>query len=334
MSTVLLTGWSGTLGQVLARRLMQAGYTVRAAVRRLPEPQEQADPCPEWVRWPGANGLTALCAGCDMVIHAAAETRQHLRHLDDYLPVNAELSEALLIAAEEAGVSTFVFISTTNTLPWDQAPPGSSLCFPFNRSPYAQSKAEAERRLMQRRSKIRLLFIHPGFILSESAGARSSGQLLHWLASGGIKPCPPGGKPFVQVDDVAEACLRAMAAGRHGEHFLAVAENLSYRAFFQRYRSVRNKAFLILPLPAWVWRTAGCIGEMLHRLGFRTAVNKTNMEILCTRNYYAEASAQTAVRLGMIWQPVLSFSVNPASGGGAVAAKNVPCGAAQHHGKD
>ncbi|MGW6571548.1 SDR family oxidoreductase [Streptomyces sp. NPDC054945] len=66
MSTILVTGGTGTLGALVVDRLRDAGHEVRALSRHAPEyPVDLAD----------GSGLDAATAGAEVVVHCASNTR-------------------------------------------------------------------------------------------------------------------------------------------------------------------------------------------------------------------------------------------------------------------
>jgi len=116
MVRVLVTGATGTLGSALRPRLLAAGHTVRAASRSPPtsspgssgvseEPGRAGDV--EWVELDLLEGVGIETAvqDADVVVHAATAPT------GDSEAVDVEGTERLLDAAEQAGVSNFVYPS-------------------------------------------------------------------------------------------------------------------------------------------------------------------------------------------------------------------------------
>lgn len=111
MTTTLLTGATGTLGTELRPRLRTAGHEVRAASRDPPD-DETAD---EWVAMDliEGTGVEAAVGDVDVVVHAASAPR------GDTEAVDVRGTERLLDAAEDAGVSNFLYVSIVGV---DQIP--------------------------------------------------------------------------------------------------------------------------------------------------------------------------------------------------------------------
>ncbi|MET8825453.1 NAD(P)H-binding protein [Streptomyces sp. NPDC004610] len=93
MSTILVTGGTGTLGRLVAERLRAAGHEVRILSRH-------AQPYAVDLREGGA-GLDAAVAGADTVVHCASSPRGG----------DEKAAEQLIAAARRAGVGHLVYIS-------------------------------------------------------------------------------------------------------------------------------------------------------------------------------------------------------------------------------
>ncbi len=102
MTRTLLTGASGTLGTALQPRLRDASHEVRAASRSPP-----TDANADWVELDLADGtgVEAAVERVDVVIHAASAPQ------GDTEAVDVEGTRRLLAAAEDAGVSNFLYVS-------------------------------------------------------------------------------------------------------------------------------------------------------------------------------------------------------------------------------
>ena len=104
MTTVLITGASGTLGRSLLSQPAAEVHSIRALSRA--ETVDDRSPI-EWRRGDLATGvgLDSAMAGVDTVIHAASSPRQDTERID------VEGTERLVGAARRAGVRHFVFVS-------------------------------------------------------------------------------------------------------------------------------------------------------------------------------------------------------------------------------
>jgi uncharacterized protein YbjT (DUF2867 family) len=105
---VLVTGAGGFLGRAVARRLNEAGHAVVALVH------ENAAGIDGVEQRSGdivnLDAMTQAVAGCDAVMHCAAQVTPFGR-IDDYYDINVRGTDNLLAACEIAGVRKLVFTS-------------------------------------------------------------------------------------------------------------------------------------------------------------------------------------------------------------------------------
>lgn len=109
--TVLLTGATGRIGRVVLTDLLDRGYRVRATTsRELPEDTDGVD----WRRFDfieaAERDFDGLVAGCDAVLHLAAE----IGRMEVMPKVNTEATRLLVGAGERAGVAAFCYTSTVS----------------------------------------------------------------------------------------------------------------------------------------------------------------------------------------------------------------------------
>lgn len=154
MTTILLTGANGFIGQNLGAYLIKRGHQVIATTRRS---EVDFDYTPLRIEKVGVidtkTDWMAALEGVDVIIHLAA--RVHIMRekatdpLSEFRQMNVEGTMRLAQQAVETGVKRFIYLSSigvngksTTTHPFredDQAAP---------EDPYAQSKWEAEQQLL------------------------------------------------------------------------------------------------------------------------------------------------------------------------------------------
>jgi choline dehydrogenase-like flavoprotein/nucleoside-diphosphate-sugar epimerase len=109
--TVLVTGATGRIGQVVVEDLIGRGYRARATTSRAALPANAEDSSILWRRMDlraASAGLDDLVTGCSAVVHLAAE----MTNPDHMQTVNVDGTRALAEAAERAGVRAFVYASS------------------------------------------------------------------------------------------------------------------------------------------------------------------------------------------------------------------------------
>jgi UDP-4-keto-D-FucNAc 4-reductase len=194
MGTVLVTGASGFIGTVTCDALRQAGWNVLGTVRERADHQGLiavgdigAMTVADWL---------PLMVGVEVIIHLAG--RAHVlketmaNPLTEFLRVNTEGTRRLMLAAEQAGVRRFVFVSSIGVngdVSGEKGFTEDSLVNPHK--PYAVSKYEAELllRSMAAQSGMELVLVRPPLVY----GAEVKGNFakLQKLVAKGI-PLPVG----------------------------------------------------------------------------------------------------------------------------------------------
>lgn len=140
---VLVTGASGFLGRAVATEILSAGHEVRTLQRR-PSRVEGATDVAGSVTDPDA--VARAVDGVDGIVHLAAKVSLAGRP-EDFHAVNVEGTRSLLDAAERAGASRFVHVSSPSVAHAGSALAGvgAEPASPAHaQGYYARTKAEAE----------------------------------------------------------------------------------------------------------------------------------------------------------------------------------------------
>lgn len=248
MSTVLVTGGSGFVGNHVILQLLNAGHSVRTTIRSTAKKEnvrkilaESDVDSEQQISFFVASlerdeGWADAVQGCEFVIHVASPLPLAAPKNEDEVIIPARDGVLrVLRAARDAGVKRVVFTSSCGAIYYG-LPPQTT---PFDEmswsnldgemSAYVKSKVIAERAawdfIAQEGGALELSVINPAGIFGPLLvpGISSSPELIKRLLKGGI------GNPqiyfgVVDVRDVADLHLRAMThPAAKGERFIAVS---------------------------------------------------------------------------------------------------------------
>ncbi|MER7251093.1 NAD-dependent epimerase/dehydratase family protein [Kribbella sp. NPDC000426] len=244
---ILVTGGSGYLGTHLIARLLRDGQDVRTTVRSTARNAELRAA----VRRGGADdagleiatadlmsddGWSAAVAGCAEVHHVASPIPFTQPEDPDELIVPArEGTLRVLRAASDAGARRVVLTSSFAAVGYTPKPSAEFTEDDWTDpdtpglAPYPRSKAIAERAAweLMRGAGTELVVVNPTGIFGPTltADLRSSTQLIKLMLDGTMTVAPRARFGVVDVRDVADLHVRAMAApDAAGKRFLAVAD--------------------------------------------------------------------------------------------------------------
>lgn len=303
MSKVLITGANGLLATNIIIELLNKNYLVRGLLRsriKYKGPNHENLELTESDITDQASLNNAL-NGCDYVIHVAALTAHDISDYSPYRKVNVEASEMLLKEAIAKSIKKFVYVSSANAFGFgNYLHPGSenqSIKPPFSKSNYAISKLEGQRRILKYKEQIPVSVVNPTFMIGPYDSKPSSGRIILMGYDKRIVFCPPGGKNFVNVTDVATGTVAALETGTNGEAYLLAGENLTYKQFFRKISEVTEQTPLIVQIPCPFLLAAGILGNILRIFGLKTQLSLTNMKMLCVNNFYSNNKARKELNL-------------------------------------
>ncbi len=301
---ILVTGANSLLGTNLLVELLQRDFEVKAMVRakrKLLVSAPEMEVCVGDITDEVAV-MNAVC-GCDVVIHVAANTSQSFVPYRAYETVNVTGTIHVVKAASRCKVKRIILVSSANAFAYGSlAAPGTEahpIKYPFSRAGYAYSKFMAQHYVLNHLAEItpEVIVVNPTFMLGKYDGKPSSGEIIlrgyqkKWIF------CPPGGKNFVHVKDVATAICCAIQSGVPGQCYLLSGENMSYKAFYQKLVATTGQKSKIIVLPKGLLLLVGLIGSLLAKAGVSTPVHYINMRILCVKNYYSNSKARSVLNL-------------------------------------
>ncbi len=243
---VFVTGATGFVGSHVAQELSRHGADLRILIRSSSKLANLEGIPAETVVGDllQADALGSALAGCDAVMHVAADYRLWVTDPEKMHATNVIGTRELLRLAREQGVPRVVYTSSVATMGFfsdgrlcDEATPVSLANMIGH---YKRSKYQAEQEAV--------------------AAARAGQQVIILnpttpIGSGDIKPTPTGriivdflkrkfpaymdtGLNLVDVDEVARTHVKALTAGQPGERYILGGENLTLKQLLDKMSAI------------------------------------------------------------------------------------------------
>jgi len=261
MKLVTIYGGSGFLGRHIARRMAQAGWRVRVAVRR---PAEAG-----FVRTYGSVGQVepVLCnirdddsvalamAGADAVVNTVGILAERGRN--SFEAVQHDGPDRIARLAAAAGIARVVHVSAI----------GADA---DGDSDYARTKALGEAAVLAHVPGA--VILRPSIMFG--AGDSFFNRFAGMTRFGPILPIVGGDTLFqpVHVDDVAQAAQKALLGQvAAGTYELGGPDTESLRALMQRMLGVIRRRRLILNIPFWAARIKAAVFEFFGKISLGLA---------------------------------------------------------------
>jgi dihydroflavonol-4-reductase len=234
---VLVTGATGFVGSAVARKLVLAGFQVRALVRpgspRFHLDGLGLDFAEGDIR--DASSLRRAMSGVRYLFHVAADYRLWARDRSEIFAANVGGTRNVMQEAMHAGVERVVYTSSVATLALrsDGAPADESVQLSEEQGigAYKRSKIAAERLVeaMVASDRLPAVIVHP----STPIGPRDvrptpTGRIIVEAACGRIPGFVDTGLNLVHVDDVADGHIAALRRGVVGERYILGGENVLF----------------------------------------------------------------------------------------------------------
>lgn len=246
---VFVTGATGIVGSHLLVKLLQAGRKVNVLVRET----SKRDVIVRALKY---NNLTADnlsyvigdildpvslregMTGCEEVYHCAAAVSFDPLLTNYLVEVNAGGTANVVNTCLELGIEKICYISSTAAIGdveidgmlWER----SSWTSDKGRSGYSLSKRYAEFEVWRGREEgLKALIVNPGLVVGVGNWGESSTTII-LSCENGMMLYPSGSNGFVNANDIAKFCLEGMDRGWFEGRFLLIAENLSFKRFFEK----------------------------------------------------------------------------------------------------
>ena len=277
---IAITGGTGFVGSHLIELALAEGHQVKALTRR-PQPRNDGI---TWIE--GAldrpDSLSALCEGCDAVIHVAGVINGTAHEF--YLG-NVVGTEAMIAAAAQAGIARFIHVSSLSA-----REPGLSA--------YGRSKCESEEPVIAAGGNWTI--IRPAAIY----GPRDRLLLeLFRFARRGLLPLPPGGRmSVIHVRDLCRLMLACLAGnlgqGRTFEPDDGREGGWGTVEFARALGRAVNRRVIPLPLPKALLLAGVRIDRLIR--GSKAQLTRDRVNYFCHPDWAAAPHARPPADL---WAP-------------------------------
>ncbi len=234
----VVTGVSGFVGSAVARALAARGAQLRGIARSSSAATNLTD-------FPGemaeadlrdSDAVRRAMAGAKVLYHVAADYRVWAPDPEEIVRNNLAMTEAVMQAALEAGVSRVVYTSSVATiLPLEHGSAGEDRPARPEQATgaYKRSKVVAERLVEQMVAEKGLpaVIVNPSTPIGpHDVKPTPTGRIIVEAANGGMPAYVDSGLNLVHVDDVAEGHLLAAEKGKLGERYILGGQDVPLSA--------------------------------------------------------------------------------------------------------
>lgn len=307
LKKVFLTGADGLLGNNLARELVKQNYMVKALFEKGKQPTTFSE-MPEIELVYGnildKAEITDLMKGCQMVIHAAANTNINPARGEMIRKVNIDGTQNIIDAALENNIEKLVFVGTANSFsPGSKTNPGvetNAYTGYTYQTDYMDSKYEAFILVKNavKEKGLKAITVHPTFMIGPYDTKPSSGAMILAIYNESVPGYTKGGRNYIYVKDVATAAVNGLTMGTVGESYILGNENLNYKEAFSLIAECIGAKPPKIFFPTPITLAYGIISDWIYKLTGKVAtVSYPMARISCDEHYYSSAKAVRELNL-------------------------------------
>ena len=263
----LVTGATGFLGSAVMRCLITAGHEVRVLARPDSNKRNLENFPIEIIEGDllDHKSLKYAVNGCDNLFHVAADYRLWVPNPETMYRINVNGTQALIMAAAEAGVNRIIYTSSVATLglnhdgsPANEETPSDFSCIIGN---YKRSKYQAEQivRKLTITHHLPVIIVNPSTPIGPGdIRPTPTGRIVTDTLTGRMPAYVNTGLNIAHVDDIAYGHLLAYWHGRLGERYILGGDNMMLLEILQiideisetRTNRVKIPIHLMIPI-AW-----------------------------------------------------------------------------------
>ena len=217
--------------------------------------------------------------------------------------VNVEGTKNVYRACLEEGVKTMVYTSSVHAIPEGEEGEIIREITDFDpeavKGPYAKTKAEAARYLMEETGDdVTLIIVHPSGVIGPYDYKLSNmSQLFIDYLMGRLTAYVDGGYDFVDVRDVAEGICLAYEKGRHKRPYILSGEKISVKELLDFLAARTGRKKVRTKLARWFILAMSWFAEMYYRL-LRQKPLFTHYSVVVLGSNHTFSSARAKQELG------------------------------------
>ena len=307
-----VTGSTGLLGSNLTRLLLEQGFEVVALTRMLTKAKSLLGNHPSLRLVQGdmedVSGFAQDLQGCDVVFHTASYFRESFDYGDHWSQlktINVDATIHLLEAAEKAGVSKVIYVSSAAGcvgIIRGGAPSNESTPFQeFNyENPYFKSKLMAEEAISNflKSHRLSVVLILPGGMIGpHDAAPTEMGRFVLNFLKGNAPLVPSGGFPIVDARDVANAMISAVYSGQPSERYLVTGGYYSVAEIMRNLSEASGRPVPRQSLPRFAVRLWAAIQNLIGRINGKKPYLPADMvRVMLSRQWFDSTKASQGLK--------------------------------------
>jgi dihydroflavonol-4-reductase len=309
---VFLTGATGFVGHHVARALAAEGADLRMLVRRTSNLANLEGIAGEThvgdLSEP--ESLRSGLAGCDAVVHVAADYRLWIRDPEAMYKANVEGTRELLRMAREAGVPRVVYTSSVATMHFrtdglviNEDTPVSLKDMVGH---YKRSKFLAEREAISAaEGGQQVIILNPTTPIGPNdAKPTPTGRIFVDFLNGKFPAYMDTGLNLVDVDEVARTHVAALTVGKPGKRYILGGENLTLKQILDKMSAITGIPSPTVKIPFAVAATYAFFEEWITGRIRGREPRATLEEVRMGRKKMYASSAHAQQELGFRIVPV------------------------------
>lgn len=309
---IFLTGATGFVGHHVARALAADGAALRMLVRKTSNLSHlegiAGETCSGDLAQP--ESLRSALAGCDAVVHVAADYRLWIPDPQDMYRANVDGTRELLRMARETGVKRFVYTSSVATMHFRTDGLVINEDTPVSIGDmvghYKRSKFLAEQEALAAAQKgQKVVILNPTTPIGPNdAKPTPTGRIFVDFLNGKFPAYVDTGLNLVDVGEIARMHVIALTRGKFGRRYILGGENLTLKQILDKMSAITGFPSPTVEIPFVVAATYAFFEEWITGRIRGREPRATLEEVRMGRKKMFASSARAQQELGLRILPV------------------------------